>query len=162
MQTHWLKALWVNDLNWLISLVSGFCTSNRSLWSTKKKINVAVIIETKKKMLLLRVCTFMTQIHRNLVSTLSLFVFLVNFWGQIHTKKVSVILTFSDSISFHSEIINIFMCVYVCIYIYIYNYLTEVSTPLTYFFYILLNLFMWQHWRNYTLLQCKVVSVHLV
>ncbi len=27
---------------------------------------------------------------------------------------------------------------------------------------ILLYIFMWQHWRNYTLLQCKVVSVQLV
>ncbi len=27
---------------------------------------------------------------------------------------------------------------------------------------ILLYLFMWQHWRNDTLLQCKVVSVQLV
>ncbi len=30
------------------------------------------------------------------------------------------------------------------------------------FWNILLCLFMWQHWRNYTLLQCKVVSVQLV
>ncbi len=27
---------------------------------------------------------------------------------------------------------------------------------------ILLYIFMWQHWRNHTLLQCKVVSVQLV
>ncbi len=39
--------------------------------------------------------------------------------------------------------------------------LTEVNTPLS-FFYILLYLFMWQHWRNDTLLQCKVVSVQLI
>ncbi len=42
------------------------------------------------------------------------------------------------------------------------QYLTEVSTPLTFLVNILLYLFMWQHWRNNTLLQWKVVSVQLV
>ncbi len=40
-------------------------------------------------------------------------------------------------------------CVCVCVFVHI-------------FVNILLYIFMWQHWRNYTLLQCKVVSVQLV
>ncbi len=49
--------------------------------------------------------------------------------------------------------------VYIYIYIYI-QYLTEVSTPLTFFF--IFYIFNLQHCRNDTLLQCKVVSVQLV
>ncbi len=42
---------------------------------------------------------------------------------------------------------------------YIYNHRSE-YTPLI-FVNILFYLFMWQYWRNDTLLQCKVVSVQL-
>ncbi len=45
-------------------------------------------------------------------------------------------------------------------YIYTVSHRSEYTPHI--FVNILLNLFMWQHWRNYTLLQCKVVSVQLV
>ncbi len=48
-------------------------------------------------------------------------------------------------------------------YIYIYILVSHRSEyTLHIFVNVLLYLFMWQHWRNYTLLQCKVVSVQLV
>ncbi len=66
--------------------------------------------------------------------------------------------------------INIFQIYAVCVFIYAYQIYTvhiytvfhrsEYTTDI--FVNILLYLLMWKHWRNDTLLQCKVVSVQFV
>ncbi len=54
------------------------------------------------------------------------------------------------------------ICVY-CVYLLCYEYISEkLYVHILNILNIYIYLFMWQHWRNYTLLQCKVVSVQLV
>ncbi len=60
----------------------------------------------------------------------------------------------------HPQVNSVCVCVYIYIYTHTVSHRSEYTPHI--FVNIVLYLFMWQPWRNYTLLQCKVVSVQLL
>ncbi len=103
--------------------------------------------------------------HRLIKSTLR------GFWFELSLSRVPFhpVTTHTHT---HTHIYTHIYCTYTYIYththtyIYIYIYIYTLSHRSEYTFQILLNilsyLFTWQHRKNGTLLQCKVVSVQLV
>ncbi len=157
-----LKALWTGKSTWLpVQLILSWITmENHKLWN--------VFSKTHDRLLLIYMhgFTWWTCEYKSIeneiaiyIST-SLFKVFYNPWKKQHNILVTLYLKPLCIMHYKALLKGIMHIIIHNAHCHTVSHRSE-YTPHS-FVNILLYILMWQHWRNYTLLQCKVVSVQLV